>query len=80
MGFFTFKHSFYMKKNVGSTDKIIRVALAALFAWLYFSGTATGTLGLALLLLGGIFVLTSAIGFCPIYALVGLSSCPVAKR
>jgi hypothetical protein len=40
----------------------------------------TGVLGLALLLLGGIFVLTSAIGFCPIYALVGLSTCPTNKR
>jgi hypothetical protein len=69
-----------MKKNVGSTDKIVRVALAAVFAWLYFSGMVTGVLGLALLLLGGIFVLTSAIGFCPIYALVGLSTCPTNKR
>jgi hypothetical protein len=44
--------------------------------WMKFIVTGV----LALLLLGGIFVLTSAIGFCPIYALVGLSTCPTNKR
>lgn len=69
-----------MKKNMGSTDKLIRIALAAVFAGLYFSGTVAGVPGLLLLVLGGIFVLTSAISFCPIYALVGLSTCPAPKR
>jgi Protein of unknown function (DUF2892) len=65
-----------MKKNMGSADKIIRIILAAIFAVLYFTGTVTGTLGLVLLVLGGVFLATSLISFCPLYALVGLNTCP----
>ncbi|MBL0342037.1 MAG: DUF2892 domain-containing protein [Bacteroidetes bacterium] len=66
-----------MKKNMGSTDKIIRFILAAVFGFLYFSGTVTGTFGIILLVLGGVFVLTSLISFCPLYAIVGMNTCPV---
>jgi hypothetical protein len=65
-----------MKKNMGGADRIIRILLAAVFAYLYFGGVVTGTIGLVLVILGGIFVLTSLLGFCPIYALVGISTCP----
>jgi hypothetical protein len=64
-----------MKKNMGSADRIIRILLAAVFAYLYFSGTVTGTVGLVLVILGGVFVLTSLVGFCPLYAPFGLSTC-----
>lgn len=67
---------FIMKKNMGSADRIIRVLLAAVFAYLYFSGTVTGTIGIVLLVLGGVFVVTSLVSFCPLYTLVGLSTCP----
>lgn len=69
-----------MKKNVGSTDKIIRIVLAIVFAALFFTGTVTGVLGYALLALGAIFVLTSLVGFCPIYAIVGMSTCPLEQK
>lgn len=69
-----------MKKNMGSTDKIIRIVLAAVFAGLYFSGSVTGTFGYVLLALGAIFVLTSLISFCPLYTLVGMSTCPTPKK
>ena len=68
-----------MKPNVGNIDKIIRIVLALVFAALYFTGTVTGITGYILLALGGIFVLTSLVSFCPIYALVGLNTCPVKK-
>jgi hypothetical protein len=68
-----------MKKNVGNMDKVIRIVLAIIFGVLYFTGTVTGTLGLALVILGGIFVLTSLVGFCPIYSIVGLNTCPTKK-
>ncbi len=66
-----------MKKNMGSTDRIIRVILAVIMAVLYFTGTVTGTLGIVLLVLAVVFVLTSFLSFCPIYAIVGLKTCPM---
>lgn len=68
-----------MKKNMGSADRVIRILLAAVFAVLYFTGTVTGTLGLVLVALGGVFVLTSLVSFCPLYTIVGLSTCPTKK-
>ena len=65
---------------MGNTDSIIRVLIAAVFAYMYFSGTVTGTLGLILLILGGVFVLTSLVSFCPLYTLVGINTCPAKKN
>lgn len=65
-----------MKKNMGNTDRIIRIILAAVFAGLYFTQTVTGTAGIVLLVLGAVFVLTSLISFCPLYPIVGLNTCP----
>lgn len=69
----------YMKKNMGNTDRIIRLIIAAVFAVLYFTNTVTGTLGIVLLVLGGVFVLTSLISFCPLYTIIGLNTCPAKK-
>ncbi len=68
-----------MKKNMGNTDRIIRLLLAAVVAVLYFTNIITGTLGIVLLVLAGVFVLTSLISFCPLYTLVGLNTCPAKK-
>lgn len=68
-----------MKKNMGAADRIIRILLAGLFAYLYFGGIVTGTWGIILVVLGGVFVLTSFIGFCPIYAPFGISTCSAKK-
>jgi Protein of unknown function (DUF2892) len=67
---------FNMKKNMGNADRIIRLLLAAVFAYLYFGGIVTGTLGIVLVVLGAVFVLTSLVSFCPLYTLVGLNTCP----
>ena len=69
-----------MKKNMGLTDRIIRVIVAAIIGILYFSGTIFGTLGMVLLILAGIFVLTSLISFCPLYAPFGLNTCALKKQ
>ncbi|MCG9970525.1 YgaP family membrane protein [Christiangramia crocea] len=65
-----------MRKNMGSADRIIRIIIAAIVGVLYFTGTISGTLGIILLILAGIFLLTSFIGFCPLYAPFGMSTCP----
>lgn len=64
-----------MKANMGSLDRIVRVLLALAIAGLYFGGVLTGTLGIVLLVLAGIFVLTSFIRFCPLYWPFGISTC-----
>ncbi len=69
-----------MKKNMSTADRVIRMIIAAIVATLYFTNILTGTLGIVLMVLAGIFVLTSLIGFCPLYALIGLSTCPVKKE
>jgi uncharacterized membrane protein len=63
-----------MKKNMGSTDKMIRLAVAALIAILYFTNVISGTVGLVLGALAIIFALTSFISFCPLYAPFGFST------
>jgi len=68
-----------MKKNMGGADRSIRILLAAVIAYLYFSGIITGTWGLVLVILGGVFVLTSLVGFCPLYAAVGINTCATKK-
>ncbi|PIB26882.1 DUF2892 domain-containing protein [Maribacter sp. 4G9] len=69
-----------MKKNMGNADRIIRVIIAVLIAALYFTNVITGTLGLVLLVLAGVFVLTSVISFCPLYAPFGIRTCPMKKE
>lgn len=69
-----------MKKNMGSMDRLIRVIIAAAVAVLYFTGTITGTLGIVLLVLAGVFVATSLISFCPLYAPFGLNTCSAKER
>ena len=64
---------------MGNTDRIIRIIVAAIFAALYFTGTVTGTFGTILLVLGGVFLATSVINFCPLYTLIGVNTCSTKK-
>lgn len=57
-----------MKRNMSNTDRILRVVMAALFAYLYFGGIVSGALGVVLVLLSGVFLLTAIVAFCPLYA------------
>lgn len=67
-----------MKKNMGSADKIVRILIALLIAGLYFGNIISGTLGIVLLVLAGVFVLTSLVSFCPLYAPFGIRTCKSA--
>jgi hypothetical protein len=65
-----------MKMNMGNADRIIRLLAAAAITILFFTNIITGTIGIVLLVLAAIFVLTSLVGFCPIYAMIGVNTCP----
>ena len=56
-----------MKKNIGTTDRILRLVFAAAVAILYFANLISGTIAVVLGLVAVIFLLTSAMGFCPLY-------------
>ncbi len=64
-----------MKKNLGNLDRMIRVSIAVLVGILYFTNVISGNLALILMILAGVFILTSLVSFCPIYAPFGLSTC-----
>ena len=56
-----------MKKNVGTIDKVIRILIAVVFVVLFLTNAITGTFGIILLVLAVVFVVTSLVGFCPLY-------------
>ncbi len=68
-----------MTKNMGSTDKLIRLVVAVAIAILYYMGMISGTLAVVLGIFAIIFALTSLISFCPLYTLVGINSCSTKK-
>lgn len=63
-----------MKKNIGNADKTIRIIAASIIGLLYFTEQISGTTAIILLILAGIFILTSFIGFCPLYLPFGIST------
>ncbi len=69
-----------MKNNMGITDRVVRVIIAAIIGILYFSGMLSGTLGIVLMVVAAVFVLTSLLGFCPLYAPFGLNTCAFKKQ
>ena len=57
-----------MKTNVGTNDKTIRIVIGILFIFL-------GVFGSRLWIILGLFALiTGLIGYCPLYALLGIST------
>nr|WP_249028284.1 DUF2892 domain-containing protein [Nonlabens xylanidelens] len=46
---------------------------------LFFTNVVTGTLGVILLIVGGVLLATSFMNFCPLYAVLGINSCPIKK-
>ena len=63
-----------MKKNMGNIDRLVRVLVAVIIAVLYFTKQLSGTWAIILLIVAGIFILTSFISFCPLYLPFGIST------
>ena len=63
-----------MKVNVGSADKIIRiVAGVAVIGWGFYAQNWLGAIGI-------IPLATAAMGWCPLYSVLGIKSCPMKKN
>ncbi len=65
-----------MKQNMGSIDKIIRMLIAVFIAGLWYYGIIEGLLATVLLIIAGVFILTSFVGVCPLYLPFGISTKP----
>lgn len=63
-----------MKKNMGTLDRVIRTIIAAVIIVLYLTGQIGGTAAIVLGIIAVIFLLTSLIGFCPVYVPLGIST------
>jgi Protein of unknown function (DUF2892) len=68
-----------MKTNMGKADKAVRILAAVAIIGLYYANVISGTLAIVLLILAGIFILTSFIGVCPLYLPFGLSTKKVGE-
>ena len=64
-----------MKRNMGIADKFIRMVIAFVIPVLYYNNIINGTLAIVLGVFAVIFVVTSFISFCPLYAPLGINTC-----
>jgi glucose uptake protein GlcU len=69
-----------MKKNMGLTDRIVRIVVAVIIAVLYFSNQITGVAAIILGVVALIFLLTGFVSFCPIYASFKFSTAKKDKK
>jgi hypothetical protein len=63
-----------MTPNVGSIDRVLRVVVGVVLIGLTLMGTI-GTWGW----IGLVPIATAALGFCPLYSVLGFSTCPMKK-
>jgi len=61
-----------MKGNMGTVDRMIRAVLAIAFAIFIITGVIKGIGAIILGVFAFVFALTSILGFCPIYRLLGI--------
>lgn len=65
----------YMKKNLGSPDKIVRFIIALIALILFFTNSLSGWQMYAVLAVGAVMLITALINFCPLYAIFGMKTC-----
>ncbi len=63
-----------MKTNVGMTDRVIRLVLAAVCILLFGQNVVTGIPGIILVVLALFLTIVAIIGFCPLYTLFGINT------
>lgn len=68
-----------MKLNESNLDRIIRLVLAVVFFVLAFA-VLGGVWAIVAGVLGVVMLATAAVGFCPLYALFGINTCPLDQR
>ncbi len=63
-----------MKLNESNVDRIIRAVAGVVLLYLGFGGVLAGGLGIVADVVGLVLLVTGAIGFCPLYAMIKFST------
>ena len=63
-----------LKKNMGSMDKTVRLVVAAVFLYVAIFLSVSSVVAWILGILAVVFIVTSFVGFCPLYAPFKLST------
>ncbi len=69
-----------MKPNVGVVDRGIRLVLAAVLLYLGLAIYGGSTLGIGLVAVGVVLLMTGLLGFCGLYQLLGIQTCPTKTQ
>jgi K+-transporting ATPase A subunit len=69
-----------MTKNMGIADRIIRTIMALVVIILLITGKISGALAVILGIVAAVFLLTSAIGWCPLYLPLKISTKKAEKK
>lgn len=63
-----------MNANVGSSDKMIRIAVAIILVAAYFLVPLTGVIGYVALAVAAIALVTGLLNFCPLWSAFGINT------
>lgn len=63
-----------MKMNLGGMDRTVRLIVAIIIGVLWYNGTIGGAFGIVLGIVAVAFVVTALVGWCPLYAPLGIST------
>lgn len=69
-----------MTVNESSLDRGIRAAIGIVLLLAWLLGWVAGTFAIVLGVGGIVLLATAAVGFCPMYRILGISTCPVPRR
>ena len=64
-----------MTRNESTLDRIVRAGLAVVAVVVALLAGVSGAVGIGALVLGAVLAVTAATGFCPLYRLLGISTC-----
>ena len=62
---------------MGILDRSIRIIIAVVLVVLYFTNVISGMFAIVLLVVAGVFLLTSILSVCPLYLLLSIKTCKV---
>ena len=68
-----------MQKNIGATDKLIRIVSGIIGVYSFFYYEMSGTVAYIALAAGLVLLITAFTGSCPIYSILGISTNALSK-